>query len=191
MGTNSLLPASIRVKWARTVPQDFHARFSAVSRRYYYLIYESSVGPALLHDGLLHMRRTLNVEAMHLAGQYLLGEHDFSAYRAAGCQSNTPQREVSRLDVVRHRNYIVVDVQANAFLQHMVRNIVGMLLMVGAGAKEPEWSRQLLEGRDRTAGATTAPAGGLYFRQCDVSGEIHAPRINSGPPLFTAISIGC
>lgn len=162
-GTNSMLPPTVRVRWARAVNHDFHARFSALSRRYQYVIYDSVVEPAILARQLTHTRLTLDINRMHEAGQHLLGEHDFTSFRAAGCQSRTPFREVMRLQVRRHHHFIILDIEANAFLQHMVRNITGVLMEIGAGSKEPEWAREVLELRDRKLAAITAHPFGLYL----------------------------
>lgn len=162
-GSNSLLPPTVRITWARSVGTDFHARFTAQSRRYLYVIDDGEVESAIMAKRLTHTRLKLDIEAMHIAGQHLLGEQDFTAFRAAGCQSRTPFRKVTHLRVLRHHRYIVVDIQANAFLQHMVRNIAGTLLEIGAGKRDPSWTKTLLEGRDRAAAAMTASPHGLYL----------------------------
>ncbi|MDP1933174.1 MAG: tRNA pseudouridine(38-40) synthase TruA [Gammaproteobacteria bacterium] len=162
-GTNSLLPSTVRVRWAQTVGQDFHARFSALSRRYHYVICDSPVEPAIMTRQLTHTRLQLDITAMHEAGQFLLGENDFSAFRAAGCQSRTPFRNVMHLQVIRHHRYIVLDIEANAFLQHMVRNIAGSLIEVGAGRQPAEWVREVLHSKDRKLAAVTASPSGLYL----------------------------
>ena len=162
-GVNSLLPAAIRVRRSRVVDDQFHARFSALSRRYLYVIYEAKIAPALLTHQLTHVQNELDVDAMYKAAQFLLGENNFSAFRAAGCQSRTPFRCVHWLNVKRNNRFVVIDIQANAFLQHMVRNIAGVLLAIGTHKQEPVWARELLLSRDRTRGAATAPASGLYL----------------------------
>lgn len=181
LGTNSGLPVSIRVRWAQPVSVDFHARFSALARRYLYLIYEEDLLSTHLFGRATRVADSLNIEAMQQAGRLLEGEHDFSAFRAAGCQSNSPWRCVHWLRVLHHHRFIVVDIQANAFLQHMVRNIVGMLLEVGKGAREPDWAGELLSGRDRTAGAMTAPAHGLYLVRASYPGQFNLPESSLGP----------
>jgi tRNA pseudouridine38-40 synthase len=181
VGVNSLLPPSIKVRWAHNVPADFHARFSATSRRYLYLIYESRIRPALMDQLVTQVPFELDVAAMHRAGQNLLGEHDFSAFRAAGCQASTPWRSIQWLNVVRKNRFIVVDVQANAFLQHMVRNMVGMLLEVGRGLRHPDWAGEVLTSRDRTTGAVTAPARGLYFARANYPADYGLPQSALGP----------
>ncbi|MBT8147563.1 MAG: tRNA pseudouridine(38-40) synthase TruA [Gammaproteobacteria bacterium] len=180
-GTNSLLPASIRVRWAHDVPPEFHARFSATYRRYLYLINESRIRSAHIDHLVTHVPFQLDVQGMHEAGQFLLGEHDFSSFRAAGCQSNTPWRCINWLNIRRRNRFIVVDIKANAFLQHMVRNIVGALLEVGRGTESAGWVKELLESRDRTAGAVTAPANGLYFVRAGFPAEYDLPESTLGP----------
>ena len=162
-GANSLLPRSLRVLWARTVPSDFHARFSAQSRRYHYVIYDNPVEPGIMAAHLTHTRETLDIDAMHAAGQFLLGEQDFSSFRAAGCQSRTPFRNVMGLSVTRHHRFILLDIEANAFLQHMVRNIAGTLMEIGSGRRPPLWAREVLEAKDRSVAAKTASPHGLYL----------------------------
>ncbi len=181
MGTNSLLPAAVRVRWARPVTDGFHARFSAVSRRYLYLIYEADIATVHLDGRATRVGGTLDIDAMNRAGQHLQGEQDFSAFRAAGCQSSTPWRCLEWLKVTRHGPFVVVDVQANAFLQHMVRNIVGMLFEVGHGKRSPDWAAELLRGRDRTAGPVTAPPQGLYLVKVCYPQRFGLPETSLGP----------
>jgi len=163
LGCNANLPDSVVVRAAYPVSADFHARFSARARRYRYLIYNDDVRTAHSPRYLTWVRQPLDVDAMHDGAQSLLGEQDFSAFRAASCQSSTPMRHVDFIEVYRHGRLVVVDVQANAFLHHMVRNIVGTLVAVGKGRHEPGWVASLLSGRDRTLAADTAPANGLYL----------------------------
>lgn len=162
-GVNSNLPSDIRVTWVRAVPQVFHARFAATARSYRYVILSRAVPPALHHRRVAWTYRSLQLSAMRAAAQYLLGEHDFSSYRALACQARHPVRTVHRLDITRCGEYFYVDVTANAFLHHMVRNIAGVLLSIGSGARPPRWSWEILQARDRTAGGVTAPPGGLYL----------------------------
>jgi tRNA pseudouridine38-40 synthase len=180
-GTNSLLPPTARIHWAQTVSNEFHARFSALHRRYRYLIQESPVEPAILARQITHVRETLDVSLMHEAAQHLLGERDFSAFRAAGCQSRTPWREVQHLQVSRQGGYVVIDIQANAFLQHMVRNITGTLLEIGCGRQAPEWAAQLLAGKDRSRAAITAKPYGLYLVQVAYPDQFGLPSPALGP----------
>lgn len=164
-GVNSILDRHCAVQWARAVPGEFHARFSALSRRYRYCIHNARVRPALLASFVTSHHQPLDTAAMHAAGQYLLGEHDFSSYRGSACQSTTPMRNVMALSVQRQGSYVVVDIEANAFLLHMVRNIVGMLLVVGEGRRPPDWAGELLQLRDRTRAPATAPPNGLCLCQ--------------------------
>lgn len=164
MGANTSLPYDIRVRWAMPAQsEDFHARYTAVARRYRYIIYNHRIAPALLHDQVTHCREPLDVDRMHRAAQCLLGEHDFSAFRASGCQSNTPWREIHFVRVVRQGLMVVIDIQGNAFLHHMVRNIAGSLMAVGSGNQTENWFSQVLASRDRTKAGVTAPANGLHF----------------------------
>jgi len=183
-GTNTLLPPQVCVRWAGEVPADFHARFSALSRCYRYCISNEPVRPALLGSFLTHWRQPLDAALMHTAGQYLLGEHDFSAYRGQACQSRTPMRRVMALSVRRAGSLVVVDIEANAFLLHMVRNIVGVLLEVGCGRRPPQWAREVLEGRDRTGGAITAPPTGLSLVQVRYPAHFGVPETQGGQQQF-------
>ncbi|MGE0622506.1 MAG: tRNA pseudouridine(38-40) synthase TruA [Pseudomonadales bacterium] len=161
-GTNALTPAGVAVLWARRVPDDFHPRYQATARRYMYLFYDAEpVSPLLAGRAVLS--RTLDDEAMHRASRVLVGEQDFSAFRAAGCQSTTPLRCVHQVTVHRAGGFVVVDVTANAFLLHMMRNIAGSLWRVGLGERPETWLDTLLRGRDRTVAAPTAPPDGLYL----------------------------
>jgi tRNA pseudouridine38-40 synthase len=160
-GSNSLLPSSLVVRWAQVVAGDFHARFSATGRRYRYVIANTPVRPALQAHFLTHHARPLDAAVMHEAGQLLLGERDFSSFRAAGCQSRSPMRHVTELVVSRQGDRVQIDIEANAFLLHMVRNIVGTLFEIGEGRKPVGWVAELLALRDRTRAAPTAPAAGL------------------------------
>ena len=174
-GTNAHLPDGVRVRWARDVAPDFHARFSATARRYLYVIDNRPVRPAIMNRQLSWHRWPLDVERMHEAGQYLLGENDFSSYRAAHCQSNTPFRNVHHLNVQRRGSLVIIDIKANAFLYHMVRNITGMLLTVGEGRQAPVWAKQVLEQHNRCAGGVTAPPNGLYLVGIDYPDEWGIP----------------
>jgi tRNA pseudouridine38-40 synthase len=144
---------------------DFHARFSARRRHYRYVILNSPSAPALLRDRVCWERLPLHVERMHSAARHLLGEHDFTSFRAAACQARTPLRTIYRLDVTRAGQCVYLDVVANAFLHHMVRCIAGVLIAIGQGEQEPGWTARLLAARDRTVGGVNAPAAGLYLVQ--------------------------
>ena len=161
--TNSLLPAPIRVLWAHEVSNAFHARYSARSRSYIYLLYNHPLRPGFLYRRVGWYHRPLNESRMQQAAALLVGEHDFSAFRAAQCQAKSPVRNVLGASVERRGEFIVLRFQANAFLHHMVRNIVGSLVYVGAGKQPVEWIGALLEGRDRTHAAPTFAPDGLYL----------------------------
>lgn len=163
LGATTRLPPSVSVVWCRPVAADFNARFSAVARRYRYRILNRSVRPALARQWLSWHWRPLDADAMHRAAQALLGEHDFGAFRSAECEATHGRRNLQRISVAREGDVVTIDVQANAFLHHMVRNIVGSLLEVGAGAKPVDWIGALLAGRDRRLAGPTAPAAGLVF----------------------------
>lgn len=163
LGANTNLPNDIAIRWAQPVSADFHARFSARSRRYRYVIDNRWVRPALHQRRVTWHYHRLDEGRMHEAGQALMGEHDFSSYRALGCQAKHPVREVYSLTVTRSGDYIYLDVHANAFLHHMVRNIAGVLMAIGQGERPIEWAAEVLDVRDRTLGGVTAPPHGLYF----------------------------
>ncbi len=163
MGTNVNLPNDIAVKWVQLVGDDFHARFSATARRYQYVIANGDISNAIFAGQVTCVKDKLDVDAMHEAAQLLLGTHDFSAFRAASCQSHSRIRDMYSVSVIRRQQFVIVEVCANAFLHHMVRNIVGSLLEVGRGNQLPQWLAELLRGKDRTLAAPTAPPDGLYL----------------------------
>jgi len=181
LGVNSNLPADIAVRWAQPVSDDFHARFSATGRRYRYIIYNNGLRPGILQQGVSHYHHPLDHTRMQQAAPVLLGEHDFSAFRAAHCQSNSPFRRISHLEITRHGDFIVVDIAANAFLHHMVRNIVGSLMKIGCGEAEPEWLGWLLAEKDRTLAAATAKPNGLYLVAVDYPAAFNIPKTSLGP----------
>ena len=180
-GVNANLPDDVVIKWARPVESDFHARFSATARTYRYIVANQSVRTAILCNKVTRVDEPLNAELMHQAGQYLLGELDFSAYRGASCQSNTPFRCVEHLTVERQGQFIVMEIKANAFLLHMVRNIMGVLLEVGMGLKPPQWAYDVLLTCDRTQAAKTAPPHGLYFVKAHYPDVFGLPEPSKGP----------
>ena len=163
MGGNTRLPRSVRLLWCRSVPEQFHARYSARARHYRYSILNRAIAPAMQRHYLSWERLPLDAERMHRAAQALVGEHDFSAFRTAQCQAKHPIRELQAISVRRDGERVSVQVQANAFLHHMVRNIVGSLVPIGRGERSESWLAQLLEGKDRTVAGPTAPAEGLLF----------------------------
>jgi tRNA pseudouridine38-40 synthase len=181
LGTNSHLPDDISIKWATKVPGCFHARFSAKERRYRYMIYTSPSRPAILAGGVTWTHRHLDIERMQQAAAHLHGEHDFTSYRAVGCQARSPVREIRSLSVYRSGQLIVIDVSANAFLHHMVRNIAGVLMAVGAGDRSPDWALEVLEARDRRQGGVTAPPDGLYFVDVRYPDLFKLPKVPLGP----------
>jgi tRNA pseudouridine38-40 synthase len=162
-GTNALLPAALAVTWAQAVAEDFHARYSGRARCYRYILLNHPVRPAADRRRVGWFHAPLSLGAMRSAAAFLVGEHDFSAFRAADCQARSPVRTVNRLDIARHGDYVVFDICANAFLQHMVRNIVGCLVYVGKGKYPAEWLGQVLAGGDRAKAAPTFDAAGLYL----------------------------
>ncbi len=162
-GTNAFLPPDIAVQWSRFVPDAFHARNAAVGRRYAYVLLESAVRPAIESGACGWLFRPLDQEAMQAAGQYLLGEHDFSAFRSSECQALSPVKTIREISIRRHGAYWRFEFEASAFLHHMIRNIMGCLVAIGTGSKPVVWMREVLEGRDRKLAAPTFAAAGLYF----------------------------
>ncbi len=162
-GLNSLLPSGISIHWARVMPEDFHARFSARARTYEYWIYNNPVRSPILETTTGWVFRPLDIERMKAGAVHLLGEHDFTSFRAAECQAATPVRTVKRLEICRQGAMIGIRIEANAFLQHMVRNIVGTLIYVGTGREEPDWVKTVLEAKCRHVAAPTFSPNGLYL----------------------------
>lgn len=163
MGINRYLPPTINVHWIKSVDLDFHARFSATARRYAYVMYCHPMRPSLLRDHVTWIYHKLDIGAMQNAAQYLLGEHDFSSFRGKDCQAKTTIRTISQLSLIERSPLLIIDIKANAFLHHMVRNITGSLLAVGMGNKKPEWIKEVINACDRKRAAMTAPAEGLHF----------------------------
>lgn len=166
-GVNAHLPAGVAVRWAQPVADEFHARFSARGRRYRYLLLNRPERPGLMAGRVGWFHRPLEADAMREAASLLLGEHDFSAFRAVECQAKSPIKTLRRADVARHGELLVFEFEASAFLHHMVRNLVGALVYVGKGAHPPAWLGELLAGRDRARAAPTFEACGLYFAGVD------------------------
>ena len=162
-GVNRFLPEDIRVHWVKLVDHEFHARFSAVKRSYRYIIYNNNIKPCLLRKHVSYQYRPLDVVAMNLAAKAFLGEKDFSSVRASGCQAKTAVREILNLRVFRQGHWVWFDVTANAFLQHMVRNIAGMLMTVGYGDQDAKWAKDVIALKDRTQAGITAQPNGLYL----------------------------
>ncbi|VVC75862.1 tRNA pseudouridine synthase A [Aquicella siphonis] len=162
-GTNSHLPSSIVVRWAKQVDYHFHARFTATARRYRYVIYNHPIRPAILNHRVTWHYYPLDIERMREAGRHLIGEQDFSSFRSSQCNSKSPMRNVTEFSISRQGDFVVIEIQANAFLHHMVRNIAGTLVKIGSNTREPEWMFEVLQARNRRAAAETAPADGLYL----------------------------
>ena len=162
-GGNRFLDKDVRIVWVERVPDSFHARFSAISRSYRYVIYNHSVSPAVFRNHVTHIHTPLDFAAMYAGSKYLVGEHDFSSFRAAGCQAHSPIRTIQNLSLAQSGPWIWLDLTANAFLQHMVRNIAGSLVAVGVGKYQSDWIETVLQAKDRTKGDVTALASGLYL----------------------------
>ncbi len=163
LGANSALPPSIALRWVRAVPAHFHARYSAQARTYRYCILNRATRGALAAGRAAFLHRPLDVDAMRAGVPHLIGKHDFTSLRAAECQARSPERHLMSLQVVRSGDFLVIEVTANAFLHHMVRNIAGLLMHIGLGKAPPRFAAEVLAARDRRIAPATAPAGGLYF----------------------------
>jgi tRNA pseudouridine38-40 synthase len=175
LGANSNLPDDINVGWACRVDESFSARFSAASRTYRYLILNRLARSALHARRAWWVHQPLDEVNMHAAAQALVGKHDYSAFRAAGCQASTPNREITSIGVVRRGNWIQLEVTANAFLQHMVRNITGSLIAIGCGDEKPAWLAEVLQSKDRKRGGIAAPPQGLTLVRVDYPSEFSLP----------------
>ncbi len=175
LGANSNLPRDISVAWVLPVPSHFHARYSAEARTYQYFIFNRNVRSALIEKRAAHIHRPLDHERMRAGAAALIGEHDFSAFRSSECQARSTIRRLTRLDVERDGDWIVLVVTANAFLHHMVRNIAGLLIAIGQGDESPPWAAEVLASRDRTRGGVTAPPEGLYMWSIDYPAAFGLP----------------
>jgi tRNA pseudouridine38-40 synthase len=183
-GANSNLPSEVALLWAGPVDEGFHARYSATGRHYHYLILNRAIRPTYLAQRVTHEYRLLDVASMREAAQHLIGEHDFTSFRATECQAKSPVRELRGLDVTRHGDMVHIHVHANAFLQHMVRNIAGVLMTVGAGERESSWTKQVLEARERRAGGVTAAPDGLYLTAVNYPEAMKIPAVAASMPLL-------
>ncbi|MFA0810644.1 tRNA pseudouridine(38-40) synthase TruA [Microbulbifer epialgicus] len=188
-GVNTKLPDSVRVRWCREMPAQFHARFSAHARSYRYLIHCAPTRSAHSAAEVTWTQHSLDLGAMREGAKYLLGRHDFTSFRASQCQAKSPVREITRLDVARVGQLIVLEVSANAFLHHMVRNITGVLMAVGRGERAPIWVKEVLDQYDRSAGGVTAPPFGLYLVDVQYPQEFQLPQCEPGP-LLVPLSLG-
>jgi len=166
-GANSLLSSSVSIRFAQQVKNDFHARFSALSRTYLYIIDNHAVAPAILSHGLSWYKQPLQIDRMNQACEHFIGEHDFSSLRSSRCQSKTANRQITHLSCQRYGEYIAVRVKANAFLHHMVRNIVGVLLEIGDNRRPPDWAKLVIDTKDRTKAGITAKPNGLYLQSVE------------------------
>lgn len=175
-GCNSQLPSSVAMKWVQPVSEEFHARFDAQSRRYRYLHNNARTRPAIAARQCGWSPRPLDTEAMHEAAQVLVGRHDFSAFRAAECQSKQPERKVLQISLKRSGDWLFLDIAADGFLHHMVRNILGSLLLIGQGDRPADWLQGVLSSRDRKQAGPTAAAGGLYFLGASYAPDASLPR---------------
>lgn len=177
-GVNALLPDSIAVQWAQVVEGDFHARFSAVSRTYTYVLYNHSVRPALQTGKVGWYHAALDLGAMQMAAQSLVGQHDFSAFRAAECQAKTPIKTINYIRMEQRGGCIALTLNANGFLHHMVRNIIGSLIYIGAGKQPVSWLQELLKEKDRTRSAPTFAPDGLYLVAIEYAAKWRLPAPN-------------
>jgi len=182
LGANTDLPEDVAILWARPVAAHFHARYCAEARIYRYLILNRTARSALDAQRAAWVTRALDAARMQEAATHLLGEHDFSAFRSAECQAKSPIRRLTRLAIERRGDWLTIEAEANAFLHHMVRNIAGLLIAVGKRDEPPDWARAVLEGRDRTRCAATAPAAGLYLWEVRYPAAFGLPGAPDGPP---------
>ena len=185
-GVNTFLPDSIAVRWATEVApaadgQEFHARFSARSRTYHYVLYNNPNPSSLLAGRAGWVFRPLDVDRMREAAAHLVGTHDFSSFRASGCQAKTPVKQMHQVDIERHGDVIVFTLRASAFLHHMVRNIVGSLVYVGLGRKRPDWMAEVLAGRSRDVAAPTFMPDGLYLAKIEYDPKWGLPQEAQSP----------
>jgi tRNA pseudouridine38-40 synthase len=183
-GATTNLPAQVSVLWAREVPDAFHARYSALARTYRYVILNRTARPAIEADRVAWVRDPLDADRMRTAAEHLVGEHDFSSFRAAECQARTPMRNMQAIGVQRSGEHIVITVRANAFLHHLVRNIAGVLIAIGSGERSTDWSAEVLAVRDRTQGGVTAPPGGLYLAGIRYTPSLGLPSEPADPTIL-------
>ena len=183
-GTNANLPKEIVVLWSQAVSDEFHARYSALGRSYRYVIFNRKVRPSFLAARVAWEYRPLEERRMMDAARYLVGQHDFSSFRDSACQAKNPVRHVMKLEVTRQGQFIFIDVVANAFLHHMVRNIAGVLMEIGAGKKEPLWAKEVLEAKNRTLGGVNAPPDGLYLMAVAYPGDFAIPHLPQTPAVW-------
>lgn len=180
-GTNALLPKDVCVRWGQEISDAFHARYSATARRYRYVIHNAAIRPALLQGNVTWQCRRLDHELMQEAAQVLQGKHDFTSFRAVQCNAETAEREIKAIQVFRRGDLVIIDIKANAFLHHMVRNIAGVLMAVGQGREQVSWVKDVLHAKDRKKGAETAPAYGLYLVDVTYPDKFKLASLSVGP----------
>jgi tRNA pseudouridine38-40 synthase len=174
-GVNAMLPRGLSVLWAKQVSPEFHARYSALRRHYRYVLLNRPVRPAIAHGRVGWFHLPLDAARMREAAALLIGEHDFSAFRSSECQARSPVRHVERIAIERRGEYLIFDFHANAFLHHMVRNLMGTLIYAGSGRREPQWVEDVLRSRDRALAAPTFDAAGLYLARVDYAASWGLP----------------
>lgn len=162
-GCNTYLSEDVSVLWARKISNNFHARFSAIRRRYSYVLLNRRIRPGVLHGRVAWDYRVLDIEVMRQAALFLIGKHDFSSFRAAGCQAKNPVKEIFALEIIKRDDYLIIDIEADGFLYKMVRNIIGLLLEIGVGNYSVSFAKETLDQKKRTNTFPTAPSGGLYL----------------------------
>ncbi|QNS01920.1 MAG: tRNA pseudouridine(38-40) synthase TruA [Buchnera aphidicola (Pentalonia nigronervosa)] len=185
VGVNSYLSHNIAVKWIKEVPKHFNARYSAVTRTYRYIIYNYSFRSSIFYNKSNHIYKKLNTDDMFFESQYLLGEHDFSSFRAIGCQSYSPWRKITQLNVYRRNNWVIIEITANSFLHHMVRNIVGVLIEIGLAKRKKYWMQELLKKKNRLYAGITAPSKGLYLSFVEYPAYFNLPQMSYVPVFLS------
>ncbi|MFW2439145.1 MAG: tRNA pseudouridine(38-40) synthase TruA [Arenicellales bacterium] len=183
-GTTRYLPDNVTILWAKHVRDDFHARFSAIERRYQYIILNRHERPAILHSKVSWEYRPLDVSLMQKAAKHLLGRHNFNAYRALACQAKSPVRDLRELSVIRMGRFVIINAGADGFLHHMIRNIAGVLCSIGAGEKAPDWSAEVLASQDRACGGVTASPDGLYLNAVIYPEKFAIPSVQNTTGIF-------
>ncbi len=186
-GANTKLNEGVSIRWAQSVSPLFHARFSARSRTYRYVIYNTKTPSALMDKLVTWDRRCFDINAMVDGSRYLLGEHNFNAFRGVDCQAKTPFRRIDAITINKRSDFIIIEVTATAFLYHMVRNIVGVLTAVAAGEKPPSWVGEVLASEDRRCAGVTAPAAGLYLVNVQYDAGLNLPLTAKGPPIIAGL----
>ena len=187
LGTTANLPKDISVTWAKEVPESFHARYKAFARRYRYVIYNDLIRPAHLNEEVTWNYRPLDIDKMQEAANHFLGKHDFTSFRALQCQAKSPIKTIEHFKIIRFGKLIILDIKADAFLHHMVRNFAGLLMTIGAGERSPLWAKEALEALDRTKAGVTAPPYGLYLVNVEYPEEFDIPKRFIGPHFLSGL----